>query len=98
MFTDKTIALAEEFMRIQDELDNSIKEDLKDVNGSLCKIDRINVWVDDIGIHGTPVTLKQVRDAIGVPIYEYDQTTNAVHLRYKIGTADAVTVFAGKDM
>lgn len=100
MFTDKTIALAEQLMKVQSELKASIKEDLKAVNGTLCTMDGIQLWVDDIGVtEEGPFTLEQVKAAIGVPVDDSDTSFNGCkYLRYKIGTVDAVTIYDGKDI
>lgn len=98
MFSDKTIALAEEFMKVQRELKASIEEDLDAVSGTLCTLDRLQIWVDDGGItRFEPVTLEQVKEAIGVPIDEED-TAHTKYLKYKIGSVSAVTLYSGKDM
>ena len=67
MLSNKTKKLAADFMSVQKELRRSIEEDLKDVRGTLCMQDYIQLWVDDLGINGKRYTIDEVVDALGVP-------------------------------
>ena len=91
MISNTTKQLAADYMAIQKALRRSIEEDLKDVNGTLCIQDYLQLWVDDLGINGKRHTVEEIVDALGVPT-ELDQRISMEYtgINFKIGNVPSI--------
>lgn len=91
MISNTTIKLAAEYLSVQRALRRSIEEDLKEVRGTLCIQDYLQLWVDDIGINGKRHTLDEIVDALGVPT-DYDPRVGLEYagINFSVGKVPAI--------
>lgn len=91
MISNTTIKLAADYMATQKALRRSIEEDLKDVHGTLCMQDFLQLWVDDVGINGKQHTVVEIVDTLGVTT-QYDPRLGHDYagINFKIGDIPAL--------